>query len=574
MERLEAVVLNYKNVFDSDFGRIDAEFFKSNYIILENKITKINYNKINDIANVTDGEHGSPELDENSGIMYLSGHNIKENFIDFENVRFCSEKLHLKNLRASVKKNSILMSIVGTVGKCSIVNVDVLANTDRNVATIKDINKKYNPFYMSVFLNSLYGKYQTERFSTGNVQPLLNLSQVKCIIVPLFTNNFQEKIENLVLLNDKKRQDSKLAYSQAENVLLRELDLQPYDNESAKNIEHYLNEHNQTYAIDDLLQGNQDIEPNVLDEADYWTDRLNQLENIEKYKPENYLEKEKIHQEIEKVIVKLGQIIKLKTSLSDMASQHNQAVANVNQLREAQKQNINIKSFAASFGTSGRLDAEYYQPKYDFIVDKIKSYKNGYEILNAFIENYSTGFPYKSETYTNEGIPLIRINNISKGQLNLSNATNIPDTDFNLSEKDIAVENDILISMSGTIGNSCRVPKDIKAVVNQRIMRFTPKNYDSEVLSLLINSIIGYLQLERIGTGGVQTNISATDIKEIFIPKLQTDKQQQIAKLIEESFYLKKQSEHLLEVAKRAVEIAIEENEETAMKYIEINELL
>jgi len=230
-----------------------------------------------------------------------------------------------------------------------------------------------------------------------------------------------------------------------------------------------------------------------------------------------------------------------------------------------------VKSFAASFGTTGRLDAEYYQKKYEVLVEKIKSYKNGYSILNTFIENYSTGFPYKSETYCEEGIPLIRINNISKGNLNLSNATNIPFRDFDLSEKDIAVENDILISMSGTIGNSCRVPKGIKAVVNQRIMKFTPKNYDSEVLSLLINTTVGYSQLERIGTGGVQTNISATDIKEIFIPKFEINKQQEIAKLIEESFLLKKQSEHLLEVAKRAVEIAIEKNEDVAMKYINEN---
>ena len=56
-------------------------------------------------------------------------------------------------------------------------------------------------------------------------------------------------------------------------------------------------------------------------------------------------------------------------------------------------------------------------------------------------------------------------------------------------------------------------------------------------------------------------------------------KQQEIATLVEESFRLKKQSEQLLETAKRAVEIAIEENEEIAMfflkeKYIEYEHLI
>jgi len=42
--------------------------------------------------------------------------------------------------------------------------------------------------------------------------------------------------------------------------------------------------------------------------------------------------------------------------------------------------------------------------------------------------------------------------------------------------------------------------------------------------------------------------------------------------LVEESFALKQKSEHLLEVVKRAVEIAIEENEELALRYISENE--
>ena len=44
--------------------------------------------------------------------------------------------------------------------------------------------------------------------------------------------------------------------------------------------------------------------------------------------------------------------------------------------------------------------------------------------------------------------------------------------------------------------------------------------------------------------------------------------QEKFATLVEESFRLKKQSDQLLETAKRAVEIAIEQDEEAAMKYI------
>ena len=59
-----------------------------------------------------------------------------------------------------------------------------------------------------------------------------------------------------------------------------------------------------------------------------------------------------------------------------------------------------------------------------------------------------------------------------------------------------------------------------------------------------------------------------SEIENIVVPIIPTNKQIEIAELIEESFSLKKQSEHLLEVAKQAVEMAIEESEEVAMEWI------
>ncbi|MDD3722873.1 MAG: restriction endonuclease subunit S [Lutibacter sp.] len=231
-------------------------------------------------------------------------------------------------------------------------------------------------------------------------------------------------------------------------------------------------------------------------------------------------------------------------------------------------ESINIKNFSESFLSTGRLDAEYYQKKYEDVIERIKQYKFGYNRLESFIKDYSTGYPYKSENYTSVGIPVIRINNITNGVLNLENAVKIDHSDINLSEKDIAVENDLLISMSGSIGNSCKIPNGIKAVVNQRIMRITPKNFNVDVLALIINSHIGKTQLDRIGTGGVQTNISATDIKQILIPNLPNDEQVHISNLIKKSFILKNESEQLLNAAKLAVELAIEEGEEKGLEMI------
>jgi type I restriction enzyme S subunit len=232
-------------------------------------------------------------------------------------------------------------------------------------------------------------------------------------------------------------------------------------------------------------------------------------------------------------------------------------------------ENILIRKLSDSFGKSGRIDSEYYQPKYTELLQVLGGNTNGCDRLEIFIRDYSTGYPYKSETYLEHvGMPLIRINNIGNGNLDMSNAAYIPDTDVLLSPNDVAVGGDILISMSGTIGNSCKIPAGIKAVINQRIMRITPNNYDSAALSLVINSVIGKTQLNQIGTGGVQTNISATDIKNIMVPILPGGVQNEIGNKLQDSFNLKQQSDELLNLAKHAIEVAIEQDEQTAMKII------
>lgn len=229
---------------------------------------------------------------------------------------------------------------------------------------------------------------------------------------------------------------------------------------------------------------------------------------------------------------------------------------------------VNIKT-VNDFKNSGRLDAEYYQPKYDEIEEKIKNYRGGYNIFSNFVSNYSTGYAFDSKSYIDYGMPLIRINNIKKGMLDISNATYISNEDAKLSIKDIVKENDLLISMSGTIGNCCKVPKDTNAVINQRILKCSIKEYDSDVLCLIINSIIGNYQFERIGTGGVQTNISNNDMLNIFIPIIDLQIQNQISEKIQESFRLRAESEGLLHLAKLAVETAIEEGEDKALRLID-----
>lgn len=221
--------------------------------------------------------------------------------------------------------------------------------------------------------------------------------------------------------------------------------------------------------------------------------------------------------------------------------------------------NISVRPLSKSLYKSGRLDSEYYQSKYDLMETKIKDYKGGYCKLQNLVLNYSGGFAFSSDDYLENGdLALIRINNIKNADLDMSNAVYLKKQCEKLSPKDKVKQGDILISMSGSIGLSCLIKENIEAMTNQRILKISIKDFSGDVLVLLLNSIFCKLQFERIGTGGVQTNISSNDILNILIPKINPATQEQIALKIQKSFTLRAKSKDLLQNAKIKLENAIE----------------
>ena len=74
--------------------------------------------------------------------------------------------------------------------------------------------------------------------------------------------------------------------------------------------------------------------------------------------------------------------------------------------------------------------------------------------------------------------------------------------------------------------------------------------------------------LKQSCSGTILTAINKDEFLKIPLPLIDPKTQSQISLLIQESFALKSKSEKLLELAKKAVEMAIEESEEEAMKFI------
>lgn len=228
---------------------------------------------------------------------------------------------------------------------------------------------------------------------------------------------------------------------------------------------------------------------------------------------------------------------------------------------------VNVKRFSESFGSSGRLDAEYYQVKYDDLENKVASYKNGSSTLGKQIEYIKTGeysdiYVQKSE----DSSYYIRNNNISKGEI-------VPDENYSVFPSKFkcrAEQDEIITSRVGTIGLFGVINHSlVGSIYSDNVLCFKLKeSLNPYTYSVLFSSIPYQLLIEKLAGGSVQPLITQTSIKTLIIPIIDIEKQKEIATLVEESFQLKKQSEHLLEVAKSAVEIAIEENEASALDYI------
>jgi type I restriction enzyme M protein len=236
------------------------------------------------------------------------------------------------------------------------------------------------------------------------------------------------------------------------------------------------------------------------------------------------------------------------------------------------EETVAVKSFAESFLSSGRFDAEYYQPKYDQAEEAIEDCGFPSQNLGSLIEPIQNGFDYRE--YTEEGTPYVRVGDVKNGQINFESAVKIPITMADV-DKPVGLQaGDILFTRKGSFGNSAVVTElEVNGIISSEIMlvRLTSvsrQNVLPEYVSLFLNSKFGYLQVERRVHGVAYYSISQLDLANLLIPILPKLHQEKIVEKIKSSFSLRLKSKQLLEIAKTGVERAIETDESTATTWI------
>lgn len=237
------------------------------------------------------------------------------------------------------------------------------------------------------------------------------------------------------------------------------------------------------------------------------------------------------------------------------------------------KETIAVKSFRDSFLSFGRLDSEYYQPKYDKFYESLETAGSEKSWRLKKLKSLSSLFKYGTSEpfeYLEQGVPFLRIADLHKYRFSKTDLKFISQEAASQQQANVRT-GDVLISRSGTLGLTVVISEYLNNAVYGSYFILTRPHQEAILptyLSLYLNSLVGKLQTEQANTGGIQTNLTIPVLESLLIacPPLKT--QQKFVDKVNQSYDAEDKSKQLLEIAKIGVERAIETNEVTATTWI------
>lgn len=230
------------------------------------------------------------------------------------------------------------------------------------------------------------------------------------------------------------------------------------------------------------------------------------------------------------------------------------------------EENISIKD-SEEVDIFWRFDAEYFQPKYDEVIEKIKSYKWWYDTLENLItisnskikKEYDKTFKYIELADINASLWVVNVENDILSQ-------DLP------SRAQMKIQNwDVLVSSLAWSADKVAIiiNEDKNLVASTWFFVLRSKFFNSETNLILMKSWIYKDMLIRSARWMIMEATNKEDFSKFILPKIDIKVQEKIAELVKESHIALDLSKQLLEKAKKSVEIFIEDDEEKAVEFLE-----
>lgn len=216
-----------------------------------------------------------------------------------------------------------------------------------------------------------------------------------------------------------------------------------------------------------------------------------------------------------------------------------------------------------SFDTisANRIDAEYYKPKYEMIIEAIKKNKFGCcrltdRIINITDKHDPQNEPQKIFKY-------IELSNINSSIGIVDDFSEIEGKELPSRARMIVKEGDIIMSsVEGSIDRIALIDNYYDSCLASTgffVLRCKENTFPEYVL-ILCKSILVQKQLERLSSGTILTAVSKNLIQSVIIPDVPIVIQKEIAVLIRQSHSACRQARELIKEAKCKVEEMIENN--------------
>lgn len=180
-------------------------------------------------------------------------------------------------------------------------------------------------------------------------------------------------------------------------------------------------------------------------------------------------------------------------------------------------------------------------------------------IRMKFSSKLINGYAFDSNSYVEDGIPIIRIGDINS-DINLEDTKKVP---FEMIESHSAFKvnrGDILLALTGaTIGKSAVYTLQDDALLNQRVAIVRPENDTNDVfLKYLIQSNLFRKHIDYECFGGAQENIGKPEIGNFKLALPSGDEQKAIAEYLDKKTVL---IDGLIEKKKRQIELLTEQRQ-------------
>ena len=224
-----------------------------------------------------------------------------------------------------------------------------------------------------------------------------------------------------------------------------------------------------------------------------------------------------------------------------------------------------VRSSREAFA-AGRLDAEHFQPKFETLI-KLLTATGRSARLGDCLQMNQRG---KQPEYGECGLPVVNSKHVQRNEVRVDDDNRCAAVEPGSLQ---IVTGDVLLNGTGvgTIGRSAAYLHETPALPDNHVTVLRPaQGLDPVYLAVYLNSVAGQLQVEqRLRGSSGQIELYPADIAEFQVWLAPDAVQQAIRAQVESSFEQRQHATRLLDAAKRAVEIAIEDSEAAALAFLE-----